>query len=100
MSGVIEEKQQRRNPFFVFFESVFSLVLIALIIIGLVTVSVKWEQSKVEFVGDDRVRITRSTWWGTSEEVSIYRAAERGWVVEGPDGQEALVRAMPVILNH
>lgn len=100
MSETPEDKSQHRNPIFAFFESAFSLALLAMIVIGLVTVAVKWEHSKVEFVGEDRIRITRTTWWGAVEDISLYRAGERGWVLEGADGQELSVRAMPVVLNH
>lgn len=100
MSEEVVEKQPRRNPIFAFFESVFSLVLLMLMIVGLVTVAVKWEHSKVEFVGDDRIRITRTTWWGALEDVSVYRAGVSGWVLERANGEESSVRALPVVLNH
>ncbi len=100
MSEPVEQQQQRRNPIFAFFESVFSFALLVVMIVGLVTVAVKWEYSKVEFVGDDRLRVTRTTWWGVVEEVSTYRAGVSGWVLERANGEEQFVRALPVVLNH
>ena len=100
MSETVEEKPQRRNPIFAFFEPVFSFALLVIIVVGLVTVAVKWEHSKVEFVGDDRLRITRTTWWGMLEDVSVYRAGGGGWVVERANGEESSVRALPIVLDH
>ena len=71
MSEEVVEKQPRRNPIFAFFESVFSFVLLMLMIVGLVTVAVKWEYSKIEFVGDDRTHRVKAAICAQSPEMRV-----------------------------
>lgn len=99
MSEATEERSSKGNPIFSFFESVFSFVLLILLVVGIATVAIKWQRSKVEFLGEDRIRVTSATWWGMVEDVSTYRAGEKGWVREGENGEEVSVRTQPIVLD-
>lgn len=99
MSEPTEGRRAKGNPVFSFFESVFSFVLLIVLVVGIATVAIKWQRSKVEFLGNDRLRVTSGTWWGLVEDVSTYRAGQTGWVREGENGEEVSVRTQPIVLD-
>lgn len=82
------------------FYGTITIAIVMIMLVGITTVVVAWEESKVEFVGDYHLRIHRSTWWGFFPDVQTYRAETGGWVREVSPGVEEKVSARPVILDY
>lgn len=76
------------------------VVMIALIAIGLIAATITWRGTTIEFVGNDRLRITQSQWWGLFNKTSIYQAGNNGWVIRLENGEEESVRSQPIKLRN
>lgn len=100
--SVEHQQPQTTQPsaFFSFIESAFSVVMIALVVIGLIAATTTWRGTTVEFVGNDRLRITQSQWWGLFSTTSIYQAGSNGWVIRLENGEEEAVRSQPIKLRN
>lgn len=100
--SVEHQKPQATRPsaFLSFVENVFSVVTVVLIVIGLIAATTTWRGTTVEFIGNDRLRITQSQWWGLFNTTSIYQASSNGWVVRLPNGEEEAVRSQPIKLRN
>lgn len=88
------------SGFFSFFESLLSFVLCALMAIGLIAATATWRSSTVEFVGNDRMRITQATWWGLLSEEATYRSSASGWLLIRSNGDEVAVSAKPIRIKN
>lgn len=88
------------SVFLSFVENAVAIVAVVLIVIGLIAATTTWRGTTVEFVGNDRLRITQSQWWGLFNTTSIYHASSNGWVVRLPNGEEESVRSQPIKLRN
>ena len=88
------------SGFFSFFESLLSLVLCALMAMGLIAATATWRTSTVEFIGSDRMRITENTWWGVLSEETTYRSSASGWLLIRSNGDEVPVSAQPIRIKN
>jgi len=99
--GVTEETTNApRGGLLAFFETVMSWVVIAVVVVGGSTLAVTWQSSSIEFVGDDRMQVSRQTWWGLVERSTVYRADSRhGWMIIRSGGDEVPVSSQPILLR-
>lgn len=88
------------SAFLSFVENAVSVVAVVLIVIGLIAATSTWRATTVEFIGNDRLRITKSQWWRILKTTSIYHAGSNGRVVRLPNGEEKAVRSQPIKLRN
>ena len=101
MSAENQQPQATKpSAFLSFVENALSVVTVVLIVIGLIAATSTWCATTVEFIGNDRLRITQSQWWGVLKTTSIYQAGSNGWVVRLPNGEEEAVRSQPIKLRN
>lgn len=84
-----------------FFETVLGLVMIALIVAGLVALTLTWRTSDIEFMGGGELRVTQFTWWGLKKDVNVIHAsASDGWSIERPNGDRVPMKSQALRLRN
>lgn len=82
-----------------FFETVMSWVVIAVVVVGGSTLAVTWQSSSIEFVGDDRMQVSRRL-GGVSSRLDGVRAdSKHGWMIIRSSGDEVPVSSQPILLR-
>jgi hypothetical protein len=84
-----------------FFETLVGLVMVALIVVGLVALTLTWRSSDVEFMSDGKLRVTQYTWWGLQEDATvIYASPSDGWTIERPNGDKVPMKTQAIRLRN
>ena len=64
-----------------FFDTLIGTIMIVLVAAGLITITLTWRASDLEFLGGGQLRVTESTWWGLQKKVTkLESSAQDGWV--------------------
>lgn len=75
------------------FDAVVSTALCVLLAAGLIALTLTWRSSDLEFIADNELRVTRTTWWGWNEKVTRLEASSRdGWQIIGDDNVRVPLR--------
>lgn len=75
--------------------------MVALIVAGLVALTLTWRTSNVEFMSGGELRVTQSTWWGMREDVQLFRAsAIDGWTIKRDNGDEVSLKNQAIRLRN
>ena len=84
-----------------FFETLVGLVMVALIVVGLIAVTLTWRTSDVEFMSGGKLRITQYTWWGLQEDANVIHASPSdGWTIERPNGDNVPMKTQAIRLRN
>ena len=64
-----------------FFDTLIGTIMLVLLAAGLITITLTWRASDVEFLGGGQLRVTQSTWWGLQKTVTkLESSVQDGWV--------------------
>ncbi|MBD9369237.1 hypothetical protein [Xanthomonas sp. XNM01] len=64
-----------------FFDTLIGTIMLVLLSAGLITITLTWRTSDVEFLGGGQLRVTQSTWWGLQKTVTkLESSVQDGWV--------------------
>ncbi|MBB6599607.1 hypothetical protein [Luteimonas sp. MC1825] len=84
-----------------FFETLVGLVMVALIVVGLVALTLAWRTSDVEFMSGGKLRITQHTWWGLQTDVNVIHASPSdGWTIERPNEDRVPMKTQAIRLRN
>ena len=83
-----------------FFMNVLNAIMLILMAVGLVTLTLSWRTSDVEFSNTGELSVTQSTWWGFEKEVTQYIHAPEGWVIKRANGDYSPLKNQSVRLRN
>lgn len=84
-----------------FFDTVLSTITLILMAVGLVTLTLTWRTSDLEFQGNRELKITQSTWWGFHEEVTqVIVDGPEGWTIQRANGDRVPLSRRSVRLRN
>lgn len=83
-----------------FIEDVIGLVVVALLVAGLVSLTLTWRSSDILFDGNGQtVTVTKSSWWGwKSEIIEVEASPQDGWTIVEKDRSRKPLRAQAMRL--
>lgn len=73
-----------------FFDTLIGTVMLFLLTAGLITITLTWRASDIEFLTDGRVKVTKASWWGLQKKVhELEFSSQDGWAeIDEVDGNE------------
>lgn len=75
--------------------------MVALIVVGLVALTLTWRTSDVEFMSGSELRITQSKWWGLQKDVKLIHASgPDGWTIERANGDRVPMKSQAIRLRN
>ena len=98
-SPSVSAQPQSGNGLINFFANAITLVVFLLMALGIVAATAHWRSHTIEFVGSDRMRLTKYEWWGLAEDKALYRATPTGWVLIRENGDEVAVALQPIEIS-
>lgn len=84
-----------------FVETVVSTVTLILMAVGLVTLTLTWRTSDVQFESEGALQITQSTWWGLQKEVTLLSTSvPEGWTIQRENGDRVPLKSQSIRLRN
>lgn len=84
-----------------FFDTLIGTIMLVLLAAGLITITLTWRASDVEFLGGGQLRVTQSTWWGLQKTVTrLESSMQDGWVIVQEDDTRLPLRNRAMRLQN